>query len=325
MNLNLFSKLIFVALLAFVISSFVYFAFGNIYSSKILNDEDFQEQFHSGIYKYRILSGYFLLWIYDFISNLNIDYQIFKLKFFNKGSEPKMFISFYILNTLFLILSSTLMVLITETKNFVATSSEKLLMIAAGIFVVGLTQFVIVPYDVSSYFFLLLFFYVLIQYVGTHSTRNLILLSLIIVISTLNRESSALSISLAATLLYGKFGLKKEAILPVAVLGITFIAVYLGMRFFTESFSTNDGNLFIQNLTQPKNILGILFWLVFFLFTFILAKDRTSKKNILMFHLFALPYIFMCIYTGILYEIRLYVPLFITSLLLARVQFSKID
>jgi len=323
LKLNLFSKLIFAALLAFTVNSFVYFSFGNIYSSKILNYTDFQQQFSSGIYQYRILSGYFVIWIYEFLSTLNIDYSIFKLKFFDADAEPKMYISFFLLNTFFLVLTSAVMVLITETKNFVATSSEKILLIAFSILTVGLSQFVIVPYDISSYFFLMLFLLILIKYLNKSSTGQLIVLGFILLISTLNRESSALSISLAATLLLAKFGLKKQSIIPVAVLGISFLVAYLGMRLMNGSFSSSDGNLLVQNFTQPKNILGLLFGLVFFVFPFMVAKDRDSIRNIIIFHLLSIPYILMCFYSGILYEIRLYIPLFLTSLLLSRTRIRK--
>ncbi len=310
--------------MAFTVNSFVYFSFGNIYSSKILNYQNFQEQFQSGIYQYRILSGYFLIWIYEFLSTLNIDYQIFKLKFLNHNSEPEMYLSFYILNTFFLVLSSVLMVLITETKNFVATHSEKILLVSVGIFTIAISQFVIVPYDVSSYFFLLFFFLIFIKYLEKNSVPNLVLLILIILVSTLNRESSALSLSLAATLLYSKFGLKKEALFPIIVLGIVFIATYFGMRLMSQSFSTNDGSLLAENFTQPKNFLGLLFWLVFFVFTLLLAKDKKAVRHILVFHFLSFPYILMCFYSGILYEIRLYIPLFLTSLLLAKTDIPKI-
>ncbi len=307
-------------LLAFTVNSFVYFSFGNIYSSSILSYQEFSEQFNSGIYQYRILSGYFLIWIYEFLSSLNIDFQIFKLKFFNPSSEPEMYLSFYILNTFFLVLSSVLMVLLTETKNFTATNSEKLLITVLGIFSITLTQFVILPYDCSSYFFLLLLFWIFTEYLNKNSTVNFIVLAAIIFISTLNRESSALSLSLVTTLLYSKYGLKKETFIPVLVLGVVFIAAYFGMRLMNQSFATNDGNLLIENFTQPKNYLGMLFWLVFFGLTFLLSKGKEQRKNILVFHLFSIPYIAMCFYSGILYEIRLYIPLFLTSLFLTKYQ-----
>ncbi|QDP85552.1 hypothetical protein FNJ88_08255 [Chryseobacterium sp. SNU WT5] len=325
MKLNLPSKIIFAMLLAFTINSFVYFGFANVYSSTILNYAHFQDQFQSGIYQYRILSGYLLGAVYECLSTLNIDYSIFKLKFINPQAEPQMYLSFYILNTVFIILSAFILVLITESKSFIASHSEKTLFVAVAVFIIGLTQFVIVPYDVSSYFFLLLFFYVLLQYLKDQSFFNIIILSVILLFSTLNRESSALSLSLAATLLYSKFGIQKKSVSLIVILVMIFMAVYFGLRVMSENFTTNDGNLFIQNFTQPKNILGILFWIVFFIFTLILAKDQKAIKHILLFHLLATPYLVVCFYTGILYEIRLYVPLFLTSLILSRISVANID
>lgn len=305
-------------LFAFTVNSFVYFGFGNIYSSKILNYAEFQNQFANGIYQYRILSGYFLVWVYEFLGSLNLNYDIFKLKFLNPASEPQMYLSFYVLNTFFSVLCAAMMVLISEQKKFLATESEKILITAIGIFTIALTQFVIVPYDNSSYFFFLLFFYFLINYLNRGSNYLLIILVVIMALSTLNRESSALSISLAATLLFSKFGIKKQTLLPVAILTFTFIAVYLGMRFANESFSTNDGNLLAENFTQPKNFLGMLFWFVFFVFTLMISIGNEQRKMILIFHLLAIPYILMSFYTGILYEARLYVPLFLGGLVLSR-------
>lgn len=312
-------RLIFAMLLAFTVSSFVYFGFVNSYSSDIFNRSAFIGQFESGIYQYRILSGYFLLWIYDFLENLHLNYEVFRLKFLNPESEPQMYLSFYLLNTFFLMLSAVVMVLIAETKRFVATATEKTLTVAAGIFVIAVSQFVIVPYDVPSYFFLLLFFWVFLKYLDKLSVRVLAALVMIIAISTLNRESSALSLSLAASLLYSRFGIRKESVVPVALLGLTFVAVYLGMRFLNESFTTNDGNLLTENFTQPKNFLGMVFWAVMFAFTLLISKSRKAKRNILIFHVLALPYIAMCFYTGILYEVRLYVPLFLSSLFLSKI------
>ena len=323
MKINYISKFLFVSLFAIVVNSFIYFSFGNIYSSSVLNYTDFQNQFHSGIYQYRILSGYFLNFAHDFLSTLSIDYQLFKLKFTNDNAEPQMYLSFYLLNTGFLVLSGFVMTLITETKSFIATESEKISLIIIALFTIAISQFVIVPYDVSSYFFLLVFFFFLIKYLEKSTPLYLLILGVLMVISTLNRESSALSLSLMATVLYKKKKKKKETIVPIAVLGFIFISVYLGMRVMSENFSTNDGNLFTENFSQPKNFLGMLFLLIFFLFTLILAKDKKAVRMILIFHFLSLPYILMCIYTGILYEIRLYVPLFLTALFLGKTEFRE--
>ncbi len=308
------------SLLAFTVSSFVYFGFANVYSSGIFSREAFLEQFHSGVYQYRILSGYLLMGIYHFLGSLPLDYSMFRLQFINPGADPRMFLSFYILNTTFTILSAVALVLLSHTQTFVATSSERLLIPALGIFTIALSQFVIVPYDCSSYFLMLLFFLIFLKYTANRSTGTFIMLCVIMLVSTLNRESSALSLSLAATLLYRKSGFTRQSWIPLAVLTSVFVLTYAGMRFTGNSFTTNDGNLLRENFSDPKNLLGLLFWGVFFMLSLNLAAGKPERKNILLFHLLAAPYLLMCIYTGILYEIRLYIPLFLSAMTLGRIK-----
>ncbi len=313
------------AMLAFLVSTFVYLSFANIYSSKILNFQAFEQQFGTGIYQYRKLSGWLLRGVYDFLQTLNIDYQIFKFRFIDPHTEPAFYLSFFLVNTFFLMISAMLLTWLAESKAFEGTDAEKTLICSIIIFVIGLSQFVIVPYDVSSYFFLILFFYFFIKFLNQENTKYLLTLCLILAFSTLNRETAALSVSFAATLLYAKNGLKKATVIPVIILAVVFLITYLGLRIFSDSLTTNDGNLLIGNFTQPKNLLGIMFWLVFSIFAMFLAKSTVNAKCILLFHALSVPYILMCFYSGILYEIRLYVPLFITSVLIGRVNPAQIS
>ncbi|MBS1550255.1 MAG: hypothetical protein JSS94_10400 [Bacteroidetes bacterium] len=311
-------------LLAFFVNSFIYFGFANVYSTSILNHADFITQFHSGIYQYRILSGQLLLWIYDVLGRLNIDYSIFKFKFLNENSEPKMYLSLYILNVTFAMLSAWILYLIFTTKEFIATHTEKLLMISVIIMTMALSQFVLVPYDYSSYFFMVLFIYGYLYYSKTNSKIAFLGLALLLILATLNRESSALSLSWVATITIHRKGLSRKSIIDITVFAIIFIGVYLGLRLINGHFSTNDGNLLLENFTQPKNILGFGFCLLLFILTLCLAKSKAQQKLIFSFHFFALPYMLMCFYSGILYEIRLYIPILICSIILSRLDLGNI-
>ncbi len=324
MNRKLFSKIVFVTMLAIVVNIFVYFAFGNVYSSILFNKEVFLEQYTNGVYQYRFLSIQLLLWTYDVISALPFKIPL-KMYFWDAKADPNFFLAYAALNTIFLVLFAIVMVLILESKKIIASETEKILLVAVAVFSIGITQFVIVPYDCSSYFFLLLFIGIFLRYLDNGRTSLLILLLAILVVSTINRETSALSISFAAVLLFQKFGIKKESVLPVFFMGISFVIVYILMRVLRHSFSTNDGSTLVYNFTQIRNWIGILFWIIFFWFSMILAKDDRAKKSILLFHVFALPYIIMCFYTGALYEIRLYIPLFLSSLILGRLKIEKIN
>ena len=317
-----FGRLIILMLAAFVVNSFIYFSFINSYSSSIFNIQNFEQQFHSGVYQYRVLSAYFFFWIYDFLGTQNIDYQVLKLKFLSSDFQPQVYLAFYVLNTFFLLASTLVLHLILESKHFIMSASEKILLILLFIFIIAVSQFVVVPYDVSSYFFLLLFFLFMLKFLQKRKTWQLVLLSLIIIISTFNRETAALSISAAAVLLFNTYGISKKSILPLFLFIISFVGVYVGLRYFNTSFITNDGNLLTQNFSDIKNMAGLFFWVVFFLISLFAAKRIENKKAILLFHVFALPYLVMCFYVGILYEIRLYIPLLLVSFLLANISIN---
>ncbi len=307
-------------LLAFTVNSFVYFGFVNNYSSLLFNHQNLIEQFHSGVYQYRILSVPILLWIYDGLAHFNINFELLKLKSLNPDFDAQMFFAFYLLNTLFLLLTTAILGLITHSKVFVASQTEKVLMVSFAILMMTLTQFVIVPYDMSSYFFIALFFWMFLKYLQQRTLLLLLALGLIMLISTLNRESSALCISLVAAVLLQKYGFKKESIFPIVTLTGIFILTYLGLRLTGNTFTTNDGNLFLQNFTQPKNLLGIVFWVTLGALPFIISKSKENTQVILLIYVLALPYIAMCFYTGILYEVRLFVPLLLISLNLSKIQ-----
>lgn len=312
--------------MAITVNSFVYFSFINSYSTGILSYKEFITQFHSGIYQYRILSGQFLIWMYDFLGKFPIDYSVFKLKFLKESSESRMYISLYILNTIFLGLTAVVMTKITQSIFFCGTKAEKILFPTIAIFIIAITQFVIVPYDCSSYFFLILFLYFFLKYLSIEKKTIYILLAILMIISTLNRESSALSISMVATILYSKYGgISKKMIFQTGIFASIFIFVYVGLRISSGKFTTNDGNLFLENLTQAKNLLGMLFFLLMFALTWMIAENKEQKKLIVVFHIFALPYLLMCFYTGILYEIRLYIPIFLTTVILSRLNLDLLN
>lgn len=322
MKLNLFSKLVFAAALAFLASIFIYFSYANVYSSVLFNEETFHQQYGNGIYQYRILSSYTLESVDALIKSIPFGIKITPY-LWDKGADPGFYISFAVLNTFFTVLSAIMMVFITESKYFIATETEKTLLISASLFAIIITQFVVVPYDCSSYFFLLLFFWVFLKFLHKESWSILAVLMLIMVISSLNRETSALSISLAATILFAKSGTGKKFLIPVFFLVLSFVVVYFGVRLYFGRFATHDNNLLALNFRLFRNWLGIFFWLVFFAFSLIIAKDRTAVRNIVIFHFFAIPYIFMSFYGGILYETRLYVPLFLTSVFLGRTELNR--
>jgi len=323
MKVNLFVKMIFVSLFAIVTNIFVYFAFGNVYSAPLFNIESFKEQYETGVYQYRWLSSSLLIYIYNFLESLPFRIQL-KMDFWDKNAQPNMFFAYAFLNTFFLILSNIILLLITETKYFLANQSEKIFVITISTLAIGISQFVLVPYDCSSYFFLFAFVLIFLKFLENEKLILLLSLVFILVISTLNRESSALSLSFAAVFLYHKYGLKKESLQPLIFLVIGFLATYILVRLSFDSFEIRNDNFFLGNITATRSRFGILFWIVFFMFSLLISNDKKTTKNILIFHVLSLPYIIMCFYTGALYEIRLYIPIFLSCLIISKLSVDNV-
>lgn len=323
MKVNLSIKFIFVIFFAIVVNIFIYFAFGSVYTAPLFNIDSFKHQYESGVYQYRWLSTSLLIYIYDFLEGLPFRIKL-KMDFWDKRAEPNMFLAYAFLNMFFSVLANIILLLITETKQFFANQSEKIFVITISTFSIGLSQFVLVPYDCSSYFFLFAFVFVFLEYLENKKMILLLAMIIILIVSTLNRESSALSLSFAAVFLYFKYGFKKESLLPLLYLLIGFLLAYIWVRLAADSFEIRNENFFVENMIHVRNKFGILFWIVFFVFSLLVSNNRQTSKNILIFHLFSLPYILMCFYTGALYEIRLYIPIFLTSLIISKLSVEKI-
>lgn len=322
MKINLWVKIIFITFFTILINVFVYFAFVNIYSSHLLNIDNFRNQYESSVYQYRWLSTNLLIWIYNLLESLPYKINL-RNDFWSENAEANMLFAYAFLNTFFLILSNITLLLITEAKKIVAHESEKIMIIVIATLVIGISQYILTPYDCSSYFFLFFYIFLFLKYLENRSHIILFFLLLIIVISTANRESSALSISFAGVVLYQLFGLKKQTIFPIACMIVAYLTTYIGLRFVMGSFEFASKNLFFENIGGTRNMFGILFWGVFFMLSLLISNNKQAVKNILIFHLLSLPYILTCFYTGILYETRLYVPIFLSCLVLSKFQIRK--
>ena len=139
-------------MLAFTVNIFVYFSFGNIYSSTLFNHETFVEQYKNGIHQYRFLSTEIFLWLHNIFINLPFEIPL-KGYFWNPSGQNEMLITYFTINTFFLCLSAILLGWIMDLKTINANNTDKILVPILGVFAIIITQYIVVPYDNSSYFF----------------------------------------------------------------------------------------------------------------------------------------------------------------------------
>ncbi len=299
---------------------FIWMGFVNSYSAKLFNPVHFNSQFHSGVYQFRILSIKGVELLYHFIKAKNLTLPMSGGNLYGAGFDPHLFTSIILYNGFFLLLLTGIILLLTEENRIRGSIKSRTMLALILVMICGISQFVLVLYDYSAWFFLLANLFLIIQYGETKNTKLLLVLACLFSVSVINRETAALSISSWAAYFIWKEGIRsKTAWIGSAIGAFIFLAIYTGLRVNAGTITITDGNLLYENFSQIKNLSGLLFSLMLFGLSLFFSTSK-NRRLILLFHFFSLPYLYICIYSGILYEIRLYIPVFLVSLLLGRLR-----
>lgn len=285
--------------------------FSNVYSEKIFHPEYFQKQFHSGVYQYRILSVWLTETLYPYLKDLGIYVPV--TGGFSQQTDPFLFTSIFIINLFFCVLTCLVMLRITDETYTEGTIRERTLIPLFGMLVCAVSQFVTVPYDYSAWFFLLLSFLLMIRIRNASDSWRYAVLVLVFILSCFNRETAALSLSLWAAYFFFTERISKRVLLGSITGVLIFISIYLGIRYYMGSLISNDGSTLYENISKPQNLFGGMFILILYSISLFLSLPE-NRGLIQLFHLFSIVYLITCICTGILFEIRLYIPLFLISL-----------
>jgi hypothetical protein len=183
---------------------------------------------------------------------------------------------------------------------------------------------VVCVYDVSSYFFQLLAIYLFLKFHEEHPVLSVVTMSIVVVVSTLNRESSALSVSILAVLLLMRYGFKSSTLLNILILTVSFLFTYIGLRYWIiDPYDVHITNINVGKYWKTMNLYGLLFWAIFFCLPMAIADSKENRLLISAFFLFSAPYVYTCLKDGILWEVRLYIPLFLGALFLSKLDTSR--
>ncbi len=293
-----------------VIASYtVYFGFSTSYTKGVFHEEGFRDQYESGIYKYRVLGSAVLLAVADYFENNDTAVYILKKacgavpeanSLMDENHSVAFYLSYFLVNTVFLVITSLLLY-----KIFEKDSSASLLTLFLSS-VICLFQFVVCPYDNMSYAFMAGALLLIVRPVK----NNLLWLSVMLLAATLTRESSALILSFYLAYHHREvFSRDKKAIIELAVLILVFILTYAGLRlvYGFDHAVVQDIRL-VSNLTWPRALIGIIALLTV---SFIAVSEAANKKDALVFLAAALPYILFTLAAAYLWELRLWIPVWI--------------
>jgi len=329
--LNFFIMTIFIPVF---LNIFAYYGFTSNYTVNVFSKKTFMEQYENGIFKYRLIGKFLLLETYDALEwmkekNISIPqapWQEKTVKFLDEEGDTLFYQSYFILNTFFLCLTCFLLFSIVGMDIFDISKSEKNSWLMIATFLMVLSQFVVVPYDNISVFLLCSGIYVIILNME-NKKRRYFLLSIIIIVSTLTRESSLIIVVFYASIfIYKKYIHESlESSWNPIFLFLLYLLTYGAQRLFQ-----NRSDLFYQkfllllNMFEPGGLISFFFFLSMLWFFFSNTKSDENKKIISLFLILSFPYIFTIFCVGILWEIRLWVPIFICTGLLSIINPKKI-
>ena len=141
------------------------------------------------------------------------------------------------------------------------------------------------------------------------------ILSVVVFLATITRESAALILSFYATiyLLRNGISIKKDLLHLLLVISV-FLITYIGLRVEYGIVNSIYNNLTIGDFLKIQNIISLVFFIVFIL---IFNTNINKFKNSFLFLFLSAPYIVAIFLTGILFESRLWIPLLIPMIVLA--------
>jgi len=295
-----------------VLSMVVYFGFASNYSAGVFSEAGFRGQYETGIFKYRVLGRLTLLKINEIVESSTFPAIAPRAMFLlDRNGSPFFYTAYFLNNTLFLCLACGVLMLLFERLSPPRNVWIGDLLVVLLCLLMAVTQYVVVPYDTMASFFLCLAFGLVL---GEQKLFKIILLGLVIVLGTLTRETAALILAFYFAAHHRRLLARPLRWSPqlsaLIFLGACFFCTYEGMRLALGPGDATFQDVQIKdNLTSPFGLAGLLFFLAV---TAVLLLNGPGRRESLLFLLASLPYLLFILFTARLWEMRLWIPVFLS-------------
>jgi len=298
----------------------VYYGFGTNYTDGVFHEHGFRARYESGVYKYRILGQYFLLKTHQFVKSQLASTGLMRRVFtrtpastraLDKETDATFYAAYFLQNILFLILASVLLYFVLAGGT--STPGVSWPVMVAGL-LMGLTQYVVCPYDTLSYALLLLSFLLIVR----PFRFSFPLLVLTTVAGTLTKETAALTLSFFSAYNYRDLLVPRSRELRrLAILALVFATIYAGLRLH---FGLSNRAVW-HNVTLPLNLVDPFNWVglaAMPVVSYLLCARSRHVKRCLLFLAASSPYIVIMPIIATGWEMRLWVPVWLGLICLAR-------
>jgi len=319
---------LFVIVLPLLLFTMSYYGFESSYT-KLKFSETVPKFLFSSVYAYRVIPNYLSLYLTDWVGYLIDNYFPFFRKFLLKNGTV-FYHSLFLMNSFFFVLSSVLFYKILKYKSNNLFANINLLRIIhlLAIFFIVITQYAPTNCDMMALFCYLTGVLLTLKFLHKKNSLDFYILICVIFLSTFVRETACLNIAFFAAVFFDIKEIKENKyrfVLKTITLVIAFLVPYLGLRVIWKQEETTfvEGFYINRNFSSPFNLAGLIFAIIVLYFIYKLCFGEANKKTFKKYVFFSLPYLFMITMVGLLWEVRLFVPLILTGIVMVFHKFKS--
>jgi len=322
------SGFLFVVVLPFLLLFMSYYGFESSYTHFKTSPRP-PEFLFSSVYSYRIIPNYLSIYMTDIMEYCIKNYFHSAKNLILKNGTP-FYHGLFVMNTVFFILSSVIIDAILKLRpveQFLNANFRKVIHLLTIFFIV-ITQYTPSNCDLIALFCYLSGIFIILKYAHSKNNKYFYSLMVLIAVSTLVRETACLNVAFFASLFFSFEHIKRKKftmVWKILLLLFSFMLPYFGLRFFLQREETSfmEGVYIVSNFTSIFNLAGLVFSVIALYFVYQLCVNSESRIIIKKYLFFSLPYILMITFVGLFWEVRLFLPLIITGVIIAGHDFKK--
>lgn len=319
---------LFVIILPLLLFAMVYYGFESSYT--LLKTSERPPSFlFSSVYSYRVIPNYASVQMTDMMEYLiNNQLSVFK-DFLTKNGTP-FYHGLFVMNSFFLVICSLVLnnMLKFKTSEFLLNNNIRRIIHLLSVFFIAITQYAPTNCDMMALCCYLIGVFLTLKYLHTKKPVLYVILIVLVILSTLVRETACINIAFFAAVFFSFKDLKEgnyQFIWKIIPLVIAFLVPYLGLRAFMNTGHTTfvEGFYINRNFSSPFNLAGLVFAVIVLYFIYKLCVNAENKIVFKKYLFFSLPYLGMITLVGLFWEVRLFLPLILTGIIVAGHQFNK--
>ncbi|SEW45802.1 Dolichyl-phosphate-mannose-protein mannosyltransferase [Chryseobacterium wanjuense] len=319
---------LFVIILPLLLFAMSYYGFESSYTRLKTSDRPPSFLFTS-VYSYRVIPNYLSVQMTDLMEYLINNHLSGFRDFLSKNGTP-FYHGLFLMNSFFLVICSLVIntILKFKTVDFLLNINVRRIIHLLCVFFIVITQYAPTNCDTIALCCYLIGVLLTLKYIHTNKNGYYFILIVLIALSTLVRETACINIAFFAAVLFSVKELKEgnyQFIWKVIPLVIAFLVPYLGLRAVMNHEHTTfvEGIYISKNFSSPFNLAGLLFAVIVLYFIYKLCVNEESRTVFKKYLFFSLPYLAMITLVGLFWEVRLFLPLILTGIIMASHQFKN--